>query len=40
MKNVLVEQKKIKLQNKLHFLENKLRDYKECLKKAINFLIA
>jgi hypothetical protein len=38
MKNVLFEQKKKKLWNKQHFVEN--RDYAACLKNAVNILVA
>jgi hypothetical protein len=36
---VAFEQKKIKLLNKQHFVENKT-DYPGCLKNALNFLVA
>ena len=38
MKNVLFEQKKIRLWSK-HFVENKM-DYASCLKNVVNFLVA
>jgi hypothetical protein len=39
MKNILLEQKKIKLRNKWHFVENKT-DYAACLRNEINFSFA
>jgi len=39
MKNVLFEQKKIKLWNKWHFVENKT-DYAARLKNAVKLLVA
>ena len=38
MKIVLYEQKKIKLQNKWNFVENKT-NYAGCLKNAVHFLV-
>jgi hypothetical protein len=39
MKNVSLEQRKIKLRNKWHFVENKT-DYAACLKSVVNFIVA
>jgi hypothetical protein len=39
MKNVLLEQKMIKSQNKCHFVENKIDIMQHDFKNAVNFLL-
>jgi len=40
MKNILFEQKKVKLWNKWHLVENKAEVIQNVLRKSVNFLIA